>query len=186
MMAAAARGLRIVHKIPGAIVAAVAITSIVLGVVAYLVSSRELVEASETKLEAITEGRKARLNDYLERVRSDVAVLADNSVLRQTLIDFTYAFELISLMDDKPDQILQKSYITDNPETDRAVLNKAGDGTFFSDSHERYHPWLRAAARSKGYADLYLVDKNGTPVSKLGDGSPATDLEAAITKLLAA
>ena len=160
-MAAAARGLRIVHKIPGAIVAAVAITSIVLGVVAYLVSSRELVEASETKLEAITEGRKARLNDYLERVRSDVAVLADNSVLRQTLIDFTYAFELISLMDDKPDQILQKSYITDNPETDRAVLNKAGDGTFFSDSHERYHPWLRAAARSKGYADLYLVDKNG-------------------------
>ncbi|WP_372055578.1 methyl-accepting chemotaxis protein [Tistrella mobilis] len=160
-MAAAARGLRIVHKIPGAIVAAVAITSIVLGVVAYLVSSRELVEASETKLEAITEGRKARLNDYLERVRSDVAVLADNSVLRQTLIDFTYAFELISLMDDKPDEILQKSYITDNPETDRAVLNKAGDGTFFSDSHERYHPWLRAAARSKGYADLYLVDKNG-------------------------
>jgi len=34
--------------------------------------------------------------------------------------------------------------------------------------------------------EKYLVDKNGTPVSKLGDGSPATDLEAAITKLLAA
>jgi glutathione peroxidase-family protein len=34
--------------------------------------------------------------------------------------------------------------------------------------------------------EKYLVDKNGTPVSKLGDSSPATDLEAAITKLLAA
>ncbi|MEN2979710.1 methyl-accepting chemotaxis protein [Tistrella bauzanensis] len=160
-MAATGRGLRIVHKIPGVIVAAVAITSIVLGIVAYLVSSRELVSASETKLVAITNARADRLGDYLDGVRSDVAVLADNSVLRQTLIDFTYAFELISLMDDDPSAILQKSYVADNPETDRGLLDKARDGTFFSDSHERYHPWLRAASRSKGYADLYLVDKNG-------------------------
>ena len=54
----------------------------------------------------------------------------------------------------------QFHYIADNTNTlgSKDRLDKAGDGTVYSDLHEKFHPVMRKYREAFGYYDLFLVD----------------------------
>ena len=52
---------------------------------------------------------------------------------------------------------LQYRYIVDNPESDRADLVDASDGTAYSGAHAEHHRFLRGLASSIGATDLLLI-----------------------------
>ena len=59
---------------------------------------------------------------------------------------------------------LQYWYIAQNPNGDRSALDRAEDGSTYSDVHEKFHPTLRAIVAVPGVGDLILVDLDGTVV----------------------
>jgi class 3 adenylate cyclase len=61
-------------------------------------------------------------------------------------------------------QHLQYWYIAQNPNEERALLDKASDGSSYSDRHAVHHPMLRAMATAAGPGDLLLVDPDGIVV----------------------
>ncbi|MFT5137134.1 MAG: PAS domain S-box-containing protein [Arenicella sp.] len=64
--------------------------------------------------------------------------------------------------EDDTTRILQYRYITDNPFEvgSKQLLDNAGDGTNYSQSHEEFHPIIRNFQETFGYYDIFLVDIN--------------------------
>jgi class 3 adenylate cyclase len=56
-----------------------------------------------------------------------------------------------------PGQYVQYHYIAANPETDRAAMVDAGDGSAYSEAHARHHEYLANLARTTNASDLVLV-----------------------------
>lgn len=61
-------------------------------------------------------------------------------------------------------EYLQYWYIAQNPNEDRAMLDRAADGSSYSDVHERQHPRLRSIVEGSDLGDLILVNLEGTVV----------------------
>jgi len=61
---------------------------------------------------------------------------------------------------------LQYHYIAANPNAigKKHLLDKAGDGSEYSNVHERYHPIFRNIIEKFGYYDMFLIDPQGTIV----------------------
>jgi len=61
---------------------------------------------------------------------------------------------------------LQYHYIATNPNaiSKKHLLDKASDGSEYSNVHERYHPIFRNIIEKFGYYDMFLIDPQGTVV----------------------
>jgi class 3 adenylate cyclase len=59
---------------------------------------------------------------------------------------------------------LQYWYIAQNPNQDRATLDRADDGSTYSEVHAKYHPGLRSIVADSNLGDLILVNVDGTVV----------------------
>jgi hypothetical protein len=59
---------------------------------------------------------------------------------------------------------LQYWYIAQNPNQDRATLDRADDGSTYSEVHAKYHPGLRSIVADTKVGDLILVNVDGTVV----------------------
>lgn len=57
-------------------------------------------------------------------------------------------------------QYLQHYYVVDNPESpgQRARLDEAPDGSFYSRVHARFHPSLRNYSERFGYHDIFIIE----------------------------
>ncbi|KXF81969.1 methyl-accepting chemotaxis protein [Enterovibrio coralii] len=63
-------------------------------------------------------------------------------------------------------RLLQQAYIglNENPLGNKHLLDKANDGTTYSEIHEIFHPNYRTYLESFGYYDIFLVDTSGNIV----------------------
>ncbi len=63
-------------------------------------------------------------------------------------------------LEDESAKILQYLYLADNPFEVGAkhLLDEAGDGSSYSQSHEEFHPLFRNFQEKFGYYDIFLVD----------------------------
>jgi class 3 adenylate cyclase len=61
-------------------------------------------------------------------------------------------------------QYLQYWYIAQNQTSDRAMLDRAADGSSYSDVHEQHHPALRSIVEGSNLGDLIFVNLEGTVV----------------------
>ncbi|PKF51040.1 methyl-accepting chemotaxis protein [Enterovibrio nigricans] len=63
-------------------------------------------------------------------------------------------------------KLLQQAYIgvNENPLGNKHLLDKADDGTTYSEIHEVFHPNYRTFLESFGYYDIFLVDTSGNIV----------------------
>jgi class 3 adenylate cyclase len=59
---------------------------------------------------------------------------------------------------------LQYWYIAQNPAEDRSLLDRADDGSTYSEVHAKYHPALRSIVAGSRLGDLILVNLDGTVV----------------------
>lgn len=63
-------------------------------------------------------------------------------------------------------KLLQQAYIGDNGNTlgNKHLLDKASDGTVYSEVHEVYHSNYRNVLESWGYYDIFLIDMSGNVI----------------------
>jgi len=159
----AARGqgkLTIARKLPLVIVTVALISAAAVGVTSYLKAAGTIRAEAESKLTALMEVRKASLSQYLDTIRQDLRIVAGNATVQKALADFTFAWQQLG---PQPQEDLQRLYIDDNPHPtgQKEELDQASDSSLYTDFHGRYHPWLRAFLRERGYYDIFLFDTEG-------------------------
>ncbi len=147
-------------KLPVMVVALSLLTAIVLGIIAYLQSESSLRQSAMNKLSAVQESRIHELNGYLQSIVDDVHLMSRNQMVIDALEAFEAGWEGLG---GDPTARLQELYITGNPNPagEKHRLDAAPDGSAYSATHARFHPYFRDYLEGRGYYDIFLVDVSG-------------------------
>ena len=114
---------------------------------------------------------------YLASIEEDLRVNAVSPMVRDALIAFEAGWQDLGA---DPGAKLQQLYIEDNPHPIGAKdeLDAAADGSAYSQTHGRYHPWFRTLLHERGYYDIFLFNEKGDLVySVFKEADYATNLE---------
>jgi methyl-accepting chemotaxis protein len=136
---------------------------LVFGLLALNTSTREQMQRISRNLELVRDTRKERIEKWFVGIESQIRSQAESRSIAAALYAFSDGFTRIAPENAEAEKVLQQRYIHENPHPagQKDVLMNAGDGSYYSEIHARYHPWLREFQRSLGYYDLFLVDMNG-------------------------
>jgi methyl-accepting chemotaxis protein len=124
-------------------------------------NSREVILAQqENILSTVNKQRKFQLSNYFNSIQKDLNFTSKNPEVYYALESFKSGWQ--SLPDNKK-EYLQKHYINDNPfpTGSKEELDKADDGSLYSEYHGDYHPWMRTFLRDRGYYDIFIFDNAG-------------------------
>lgn len=152
--------IKIATKIPLYIVAASIIGSAAAGIIAERVAARSLQHMAEEELLSVASSKADTLNTYLNSITEDLQIIASSQTLKDAARDFNRAWD--ELGDDKT-RYLQDAYIHNNPHPigKKNALNAANDGSAYSEAHGQYHPWLNQFLETRGYYDIFILNRAG-------------------------
>jgi len=155
--------LRISQKLPIVIVLLAVVASAVTGVIAYTRAKAAIEKEAFAIIESAHGGHISELTHYLDSIKADVMLTAENHMSIDALEKFEAAWRELG---DDPAGQLQKLYITDNPNPagEKHKLDAAADGSAYGKAHAKYHPWFREFLLSKGFYDIFLIDDGGNIV----------------------
>ncbi|HEY9046895.1 MAG TPA: hypothetical protein VIN08_13420, partial [Ohtaekwangia sp.] len=104
--------------------------------------------------EGITEQKLADYKHNLERYYTEEFVVRLKENTDELVTSEQY------LPQELRSNILQHHYISNNPHPtgQKSLLDKAGDGSSYSDVHALYHPIMRNFLEKFGYYDIFLID----------------------------
>lgn len=156
--------LKLSQKIPGIMISMALLTAILVGWIAIQNATKDSLDAASQKLLALEASRAAALGDYLKSIEQDLSTLSTNATTLAALREFTSGFDGLGFGNTK--SYLQKQYIEDNknPAGSKHLLDFAPDGSAYSETHKKYHPWFRQFLTEKSYYDIFLFDKRGNIV----------------------
>ncbi|MDJ0894480.1 MAG: methyl-accepting chemotaxis protein [Alphaproteobacteria bacterium] len=139
------------------------VAAVSIGSTAFLTAQSNLRSEAEARLMSVVEGRRVALANYMDSIRADLDVQSRNPIIGQALEAFTLAWS--DLPGDQT-RVLQHLYIEENPHPtgQKEKLDAADDGSMYSVTHARYHPWLRRLLQQRGYYDIFLFDPSGNLV----------------------
>jgi methyl-accepting chemotaxis protein len=167
------------RKIPGLIAGVALISVVAIGLLSYFQAASSLRQGAEEKFTALVEARHDALGSYLGTIREDLAVVAGSEVATEALAAYERGFNEVGLGGDAK-KTLQNLYIESNPNPlgEKHKLDAADDGSAYSASHARYHPWFRQFLEKRGYYDVFLISAKGDVVySVYKERDFATNLE---------
>lgn len=166
--------LRIVQKLPIALVGVSLLAVTVTGTLAYRRSSEELSKVAGEKLLALLSARKLELDSYLATIAEDVRLFASSEMITGSLTQFAVAYASTS------PEALQRRFSIEHPEYGRnePAIGSAAGASLYGEVHATFDHWWAEVARSRGYRDLFLIDANGNVVySATKESDFATNLE---------
>ncbi len=157
--------IKISKKLPIFIVACAIVSTAIIGALSYTEAREAVIHGEQAKLIALKETRKKQLSDYLGSIEEDLLSVAANPFTVKALKSFEYGWNELGLEGNQT-EILQKLYITDNPNKtgEKEKLDYASDGSAYSKAHSQFHPWFRSFLYSREYYDIFLFDLNGNLV----------------------
>src|SRR3546814_819499 len=150
-----------------------------IGLMSYFQAANSLRQAAEEKFTALVEARHDALDSYLGTIREDLTVFAKSDTIAEALIAYEQSYDALNAAGDAK-ATLQDLYIGSNPHPvgERHKLDAAHDGSAYSTSHARFHPWLREFLEARGYYDVFLISAKGDVVYTVFKESDfATNLE---------
>lgn len=157
--------MRIPNRFAVAIVLAIATacTCAIIGITALRALNTVQKSSTETLLRSEATNRSEQVQAYLDLVADDLHIAASTRIVREGIVQFDNAFAALG---DNATQILQRLYISDNPNPigNKQALLRARDDSDFSAVHERYHEWLSALAHAHNHYDVFLVTARGDVV----------------------
>ncbi len=155
--------LNLSHKILFLVVAAALVSGAVVAVADYRQAATELSVSAEKNLVALLDARRVAIVDYLASIRRDLKTQAVNPFVIEAFGNFKRGWD--ELGDDAPVR-LPNLYIKDNPypPAARKQLNRSDDPSYYSLTHDRFHPRLRDFVEQYGYRDLLLLDMSGVVI----------------------
>ncbi len=125
------------------------------------ISSKAAIKAGiESKLEALVIARENALTAYLNSIKEDLAVTAENATVAVAAKEFEEAWYALG---SNQKTTLQRLYIDENPNPtgSKEELDYAPDGSLYSQIHAKHHPWFRKLQRARGYYDVFVFDLQG-------------------------
>ena len=127
---------------------AVLVSGITIGGVSYFKAEDAMQGLVQEKLQTLVEARKTALQDYFASIKEDLSFVSTNPNTITALQDFKAGWR--SVPGDRT-TMLQDAYIGNNPHPTgkKEELDKAEDGSSYSDVHGKYHPWFRQFLRAR-------------------------------------
>ncbi len=148
----------------------------------YRAGAQEIDDSFRERFVALLEVRHNALAEYLDSVREELRFWNKNQVMREAMTEFSAAFDELG-----PDAeaTLQRLYIDENPfpTGQKDNLERADDGSRYSDVHDRYHYWLRSFLLHRGVYDVFLFQEDGDLVyTSFKEVDYATNLNTGLFK----
>jgi len=155
--------LTLAKKIPGLVIISGLVIALAVGILSYRTAATQVDRGAGSTFQALVQARKSALQTYLKSIEQDLKFTASSPATRKALVEFSQAWKTLG---GNQTALLQKRYITDNPHPNgkKENLDKAKDGSAYSEVHGRYHPWFRTFLRERGYYDIFLFDLEGNLV----------------------
>lgn len=142
-----------------ALVPALLATVVAGGITAYD-AANTIRHETETRLKSVDEIRNSQFANYLQSIRDDLTLYAQNPSTQRALQQFNASWSALG-----SDQMkaLQTLYITDNPNPtgQKEKLDDARDGSAYSEAHKNFHPVFRSLLQRRGYYDIFIFNTNG-------------------------
>jgi methyl-accepting chemotaxis protein len=155
--------LKLRVRIPLVIVLCGLLANLGVGIAAYINVRADLIDRESKRLQLIAVQRASTLQSYLESIREDLAIQAANGQTRAALHAFEQGFGKI---DGDTKAILQKAYITDNPNPlgKKDNLERAPADTPYNAVHAEHHPYFHLLQQTREYYDVFLIAPDGDVV----------------------
>lgn len=120
----------------------------------------EALAAAFDRLRLFHDLRQTALEDHLRSMASDVRAASENPRVVEAMEKLDFAWQTYG-----PDArtTLPRLYIEDNPAPagEKAELEDAGDGSFYSLYHRNFHGWARRFLNHFDYSDAFLINPRG-------------------------
>lgn len=147
-------------KLPLALLSLSAAALFSMGYFSYQNATAALTEEAKNRMAATVSARSTELTEWLEDIRNDAAFYSGTANVVSALRAFQGAW---ASHKGDPETDFREAYVTNNPEPENARqdLDDAGDRTSYSRNHRKYHPGFRALAARGGFADIYLIGREG-------------------------
>ena len=190
--------LKIAQKLPLAMIGSALVVGIGIGVAAYVIGLQTVDEQRAQRMETSLAAGADRVRSFMASIEQDVANLARRTDTVTQIQAMAYAVDQLD-ESGSAKQILQKAFITDNPnpQGERMKLDEGGAATGGYDTqHKLYVGMWRDFIVSRGYSDVLLFDAKGRAVFSVqknadfavdfskGSGEPLS--ESQVGKLLLA
>jgi methyl-accepting chemotaxis protein len=141
-------------KIPLAAVFIVFLTALIVTISAYNSAQEEVNSQAESKLNAVLDGRASELQSYLGAIQEDLLLMSNNPNTIAALNQFTADWQTIG---NGAGSTLGELYKT----SQLSELYDAGDGSEYSATHAKFHPWFHSLQVTRDYYDVFLFNTNG-------------------------
>ena len=121
-----------------------------------------IVEKTEDKLDGITQLQSERVEDFFAALDQDLTLRSQSHVVAAAIKAFAGAYASF----DNPTEVLQRTYIHENPnpQGEKDGLTTAGTNHVYDWTHTKYHPYFNALQDAMGYYDVFLFDTAGNLV----------------------
>ncbi len=154
------KDLRITKKFPAVMISFTLASVAITGIIAFRSASNELKKASQAKLSALLESRKAALENYFNVIEKDLEFHSQSPLVVSAIEKFIDAWQQLP---EKKEAYLKQIYIKNNPfaKSQRSAMLSADDNSPYSLTHQEYHPVLRSLISTRSFYDLFLIDPQG-------------------------
>ncbi len=135
-------------------------TSVLLGSFNVINANNEAEVQTEERFVVLGEDRRFTMLDYLKSIEADLHIISNLPMTVDSITGFSEAWDAL---EGDPTEVLQRLYITDNPNPtgQKEELDFAPDGSSYSELHKQVHPFYRTFLRDRGYYDVFLFNPDG-------------------------
>ncbi|MEP3628846.1 MAG: methyl-accepting chemotaxis protein [Hyphomicrobiales bacterium] len=150
-------------KMPAMIVGAAMFVGLGIGTVSFFTAKSTIETLTAERLASSATAMSNELGHYLHGIQTDVTLTATSPFTVKAVQEFSEAWNVWSVLGGNPEELLQKSYIEDNPHPlgEKHLLEEAGSGSHYDKVHKTYHPWYTDLMESHGYYDIFLFNEDG-------------------------
>ncbi len=155
-----ARKLSLTLKLPLIMVALTATFLVTVSFLVYRMAEQNIRQNVYSSHETAIKAGQQALTSLIGSVRRDLVMNADQPTTFRAINNFNRVYKMI---EEEPVGYLTRTYITNNPNAadQRAELVDPGDGEYYSQAHNSYHPTFLRSLRLNGYQDIYLFNTEG-------------------------
>ncbi len=133
--------------------------------VATFFSVSSLIEKNiQDSLVSIRDLKANQVEEYFETINNHLTTLSTNTAVSQSIVDFDSAWNDLKVeLQESPEDYLKNVYIEKNPNPigSKHLMFTAEDGSFYSELHQRYHPFYYNTQNSFEYYDIFLFNSSG-------------------------
>ncbi|MCP5493339.1 MAG: methyl-accepting chemotaxis protein [Leptospiraceae bacterium] len=134
----------------------------VVSIIFLYVTDKTIKKSVRENIETIRDEKSREITTYFNNKASDLIVLASSPTVKEAYKEFKLYYETQVKLNGQDffRTYLQRYYISENPNPpgQKDNLDFATDGSGYSDSHRKYHPYFRNFIKTKHYYDLFIVD----------------------------